>query len=195
MPQAMLPDLNTAYIKYRNLAIANLTSKNYGLCTTALYAINGLLPEDYRVKISTAKYNEMTIHKPSYTCYKCNKEINAIEVFEKLTPMIVSVIAEESFNDTWSCPECGNDNSLEETDIVFDKLDKPYYLKLVPEPPDRKDGVIDRTAYHITYSKWAETMLIELESQMGKFRVDYREANRQSEEYDIDQNFEENDKD
>ena len=60
MPQARLPDINTAFIKYRNEVIAAIKRKDYDNMHGSLNGINGLLPTEYQVIISNTKYEELT---------------------------------------------------------------------------------------------------------------------------------------
>jgi len=76
MPQARLPDINTAYITYRREVLVSLKSKNYTSCIGALYALNGLLPEKYRVTISNLAYAEKTEQDLLVICRHCKQKIN-----------------------------------------------------------------------------------------------------------------------
>ena len=154
------------------MAIANLASEKYGQCTTALYAINALLPEEYRVKISNEEFEKYTKQYPIYACFRCKLESKHISVFERITPLIEGILFGRPHDEFWTCPRCFIDNRLSQTDITQEVLDKPYFIKVVPDPPNRKDGLMDRTNFHNKFIKWAETLLIELESQLSKFRSD-----------------------
>ena len=74
-------------------------------------------------------------------------------------------------------------------------LKQPYYLGVVPMPPQRKDGLLDRVRYDREFERWAWVMLAELEHKMAT----YRDANwdRGEETYnneeDLDTSWEESD--
>ena len=58
MRSAALPDLNSGYVTYRKYILTALQSQNYDLATGYLYDLNAILPDDYKVEISTIKFNE-----------------------------------------------------------------------------------------------------------------------------------------
>jgi hypothetical protein len=99
--------------------------------------------------------------------------------------MLISVISDEPVMEYWTCETCGLDNSLSCTEVSRQVLDEPTFLHMVPAPPQRQEGLMDRTSFHIAYSRWAETFLIELEERMGKFRTDYREQNKDQDDIDF----------
>ena len=88
--QSRLPDINTAFVKYRNIVTTHLEMNDYTACFGALYALNGLLPDEYRVKISTTEYNKLTKQDIFIKCGNCNleTEYNKIKVFDLIMPLI-----------------------------------------------------------------------------------------------------------
>ena len=55
MPQARLPDINTAFIRYRSEVLVGMKKGDWDSMHGSLNGINGLLPQEYQVKISDAK--------------------------------------------------------------------------------------------------------------------------------------------
>ena len=194
IPQSRLPDVNTAFIKYRNIATSSLSSRNYDSLFGALYAINGMLPKEYRVKISTIEYNKLTKQDLFVTCNKCQTEIDfkAVQVFRLLMPLVETAITQVSTMKVWVCTACNYENKLLKTKMSQKTLQEPYFLKVVPKPPLRKDGLSDRSSYHRKVSQWAWGLLDELETQMAQFRDDnWKKPGDMYEEMDIDTTGEE----
>lgn len=179
MPQAALPDLNTAFIVYRREAITSLKGKRYDACFGALYAINGLLPKEYRVIISTARYDEKTRLETIAVCYHCNEKTNydEIKVDTEFMSLIEKLIIDEEYQKVWICHKCSKVNKLNRTAILEPAIEEPYFAKIVPKPPERKNGLLDRISYHREVSKWVWTFLDELEAQMSNYRREYQPRN------------------
>lgn len=174
MPQARLPDINTAFIVYRREVLSSLNSQRYQDCFGALNTLNGLLPEKYRVIISTEQFNEKTKQGIFALCTGCNKEIDysTVEPFEVICTFLESAITRQKTKMVWMCPECKSENQVNHERMIKTKLQEPYFLRVVPNPPERKDGLIDRTNYHGLVSKWVWMAIGELEAQMAQFRDD-----------------------
>lgn len=178
-PQAALPDLNTAFIVYRREAITSLKSKRYDACFGALYAINGLLPKEYRVKISTKLYDEKTNLDTIAVCQHCKEQTNynEINIHDVLLPVAVGIITGLEYEKVWTCTKCNQVNKLYKTDILEPTIEEPYFVKIVPKPPMRRTGLLDRLSYHKQISRWVWTFLDELEAQMSNYRREYRPMN------------------
>lgn len=197
MPQARLPDINTAYITYRREVISSLKSRNYSACFGSLYALNGLLPVEYRVKISSIDYEEKTRQDIFVICKFCKIELDfkTIKVFDLLLPLVNSVLSANTHERIWVCTACNKNNRLEQTDMKQKILSEPYFLRIVPKPPQRKDGLMDRSTYHSKIAVWIWTFLDELEERMAQFRDDNWSKGDESESLDFGDTGEETDAD
>ena len=71
MPQARLPDINTAFIRYRSEVLVGMKKGDWDSMHGSLNGINGLLPQEYQVKISDTKYYELVKEDIEYECNKC----------------------------------------------------------------------------------------------------------------------------
>ena len=197
MPQARLPDINTAYITYRREVLSSLRSRNYTACIGALYALNGLLPEKYRVTISTQEYNEKTNQDLLIKCNKCNQQNSKklIKIQTVISPLIEGLISGQENIKVWNCILCKAENRLSNSILTQKILKEPTYLQIVPKPPNRKQGMKDHSSYHNQFVVWAETLLIELEAQMAQFRDDnwHKGDEEHMDEYDFagDEQFDE----
>jgi hypothetical protein len=170
--QAYLPDINTAYISYRGEAIRSIKSEHYDSAFGALYSLNALLPEEYKVKISSIEYEEATKQDLKTICNNCKEKIDykQIKVFDLLLPLLNNMITGKTYERVWLCPLCKNSNKLEKTEFIQEVLQEPCLLKCVPKPPERKDGLLDRNSYDRKVTRWLWNMLSELEGRMSAFR-------------------------
>ena len=180
MPQARLPDINTAFIKYRNEVIAAIKRKDYDNMHGSLNGINGLLPTEYQVIISNTKYEELTRTDIQYLCKTCtanNKEPveipkESIRVFELYPSAMQGLLYGGIKEQVWNCPKCRTTHRLKETNISVTKLQDPYFIGVVPDPPNKKEGLMDKLIFDKKVVAWAWQMLNELEHKMAKFRDD-----------------------
>ena len=172
--QSRFPDINTAFNTHRKQAIIAMDNGKWLKALGALYAINGALPEDYRVIISDQKYQEMTRQDILVTCKKCKGEINynKIKVLSVLMPAIESLISGNNTEKVWFCPECNEENNLIGTAMKQTILQQPYYLGVIQKPPTRSDGLLSHVNYRKLMERWCHTMLDELEAKMAEYRDD-----------------------
>ena len=174
MPQARLPDINTAYIRYRHETIFALKNKMYNLMHGSLVGINALLPLEYQVIISTVEYDQLAKTEISYLCGHCKEQIDKqdVYVFDLQPNSIQTLVHGKMLNKVWKCIKCKGINMLNRTSISQTILQNPTFLGIVPEPPTRKNGLMDKLKFNIEIERWAWLCLSELEFKMAKFRDD-----------------------
>ena len=179
--QSRLTDVNTAVIKYRNLATAEIDDRNYGRAFGACYAINSVMPEKYQIKISTEEYEKITKTDIIFICNKCEKDTNKndIKISERIGSLIQQLLIKQEKEKVWSCPNCEYENRLVTTKMKQTKFNQPHYLQVVPNPPERRDGMITRIGYHNKAEQWVWQILEELEFSLATWRDDYMKANRE----------------
>ncbi len=176
MPQARLPDINTAFVTYRREILNNLKSQKYSIVFGSLYSLNGLLPSKYRVQISTPVY-ESTLHekeKLMAICKHCSvqtevKNTNPVEVIQSFEH---HYLMSQVRHKIWYCPGCMKANELGETKMVDQVLKKPFFLGVIPDAPQRHEGLMARNTYDMVISQWVWLFLNELEKLMADFRDD-----------------------
>lgn len=188
MPQARLPDINTSFIVYRRESISSWKSKTYDSAIGSLYAYNALLYPNYGVKVSTQEYNKLTKLDMIAECSKCQDQTNlkTLKIIGLLNTLIIGVITEDKYQKIWVCSKCNNQNKLMETKIVQKVLQEPHYLKIVPEPPSRRDGLNDRRTFHMKFSVWFWSTLTELEAEAARFRQEYVPKDQEGLDADLD---------
>ena len=174
--QAELPDKNTAFIVYRRESISSWKSGKYDACIGALYSLMGLLPKEYRPEVSTAEFEHITNQNLMAICTECSAEINfaTVKTFDVILPFLTSVVSGKSKEQAWSCTECTKINRLVSTKFIQKVLKEPYFLKVIPKPPGRKEGLMGRTQYKIKFSGWFWLALSSIEAQMGRYREEYQ---------------------
>ena len=173
--QAKLPDINAAWVKERTYFFTCRDMHNWSGMILALDAMNALLPDEYRITVNTRKYDDFIEAKIGYICNDCKKEIpeNMIKIKVAIAPLIINYISNSKTMTFWSCPECHKENLMSQTKLIKETLQKPYYLKVVPEPPDRKRGIQDRKTYPMILLKYSALFFQELEHQLGLYRAEY----------------------
>lgn len=178
MPQARLPDINTAFIKWRNKAVTALESNKYAAAIGALNNFNACLPKipiNYQVFISDELYaQKLAAEKLLVHCKQCDEDVDYrfVKKINVLCDSLEQTITRSKYKNVWVCSACQKDNLTNMTEFSKTTLPNPYYLGVVPDPPQRKDGILDRHTYHKKIEKWCWVMLGELEFAAAKFRDD-----------------------
>lgn len=188
MPQARLIDVNTAAIQYRRLILSSLASRNYAAVFGALYTLNAELPETYRIKISTNEYYEKTKGARLSVCTECAEEAdysNTIKM-DVRTSLLEQTITGKEYNKIWLCPSCKKENKIQATKFIETVLQEPYYLACVYQPPERRQGVMDRNKYHSKVEEWAWLFLGEIEHAIAIWRENYKPKSFENDETDYD---------
>lgn len=176
MPQARLPDINTAFITYRREVLLNLKSERYSSVFGSLFALNALLPEKYRIEISTPKYDAAIRDKEKMlaVCKSCTEQVerSMIKPLVVIQPFTRYIITEPTTEKIWFCPKCNAENLLSDTHFIQTVLKEPSFHGVVPSPVQRHEGLMARSAYHKTITSWVWLFLDELEEKMALFRDD-----------------------
>lgn len=172
--QSKLPDVNAALVRHRSNALEALKNGDMRTAAISLGAMNSMLPEEYQLTINTSKYNETITDRIIVVCPKCDVELNysAIKVFDYLLPFRLQCIAQRKYDEAWICPECKKVSLTRSTKFKKQILEKPYYLKIVPEAPS--DAFGNRISYHQKFTKWFDIVLGELEHQISLYRAEYQ---------------------
>ena len=175
--QSSLPDVNSSIMRYRVQVISQLERADYNASVGALYALNACMPAEYRVVVSNEKYAEMTKQNYMIVCSKCKTEFNfeQVQVHELLLPPVMSLAAGLLKDKFWFCPnlDCKHNNRLTKSHMKVTKLEANTYLHVMPEPPNRAQGMMGRTRFHIQMSSWIWRFLDELEERLARFRQEY----------------------
>lgn len=173
--QSVLPDLNTAIIKFRASVSSHLRERDYTGCFGSLYAMNGILDEEYRVKISTEEYDRLARQDITIKCQSCTEtnDFLKIKVYNIIMPSLNQILSGNKYEKIWVCPKCKKDNVLSSSAMQQTKLMPGGFLGVLPEPPERQGGVTDRTDYHNKVAQWVWTFVKEIEQKCGEERKAY----------------------
>jgi len=175
-------DVNTSAIKRRNEVSAGLDSHNYSKVLGALYSLNALLPErheedgrqKYRITISDSLYTKFTKHEIILTCKFCTEETNfeTVRVYELMVPMFEGFLSGSQTDKIWVCPKCKKDVKLTDSNMTESVPKEPFFVRVVPKPPQRGNGMQGRRSYDEKFISWAWTFMQEWEASMAQFRDD-----------------------
>ena len=161
---------------YRREAISSWKSGKYVASIGALHSLLGLLPSTYRLTISSEEYDNITKQNLIAICQQCNSENNySLTRKDKLILQSISgFISGEQTEQVWTCNECSKYNQVTKTKFIQKVIKQPCFIKVIPDPPARKDGMLGRTQFHIKFSNWFWLALSSIEAQMGRYREEYQ---------------------
>lgn len=172
--QSKLPDINHALVTHRNGVIRARDIDDPIKAEMHLRTIVALLPKEFRVEISTAKYQDAIKASKVYPCLSCEKEIPADQVVAMDYAMdpVMKAITCSSVSKIWVCPRCEATNSLEQTEAIVDRIEDPAFHKIIPERPIYT-SIYDRTRYGLEWKRWLQISMQEVEHQIGLYRAEY----------------------
>lgn len=186
-----LPSLSIYWLKYHDIGIRAIGEGNYVGAIGAIYSMNALLPDEYRISVDTAKFLEVTKAQFKVICSHCNYEIdrNGLNVFDLLLSNIDSFITGKKSERVWYCTDCKAINPLLTTKIKKLENASPFFYKVIPEPPKRPMGLEGRTIYHNATVIWFYRALEELDHQLGKYRAEYESIDSRDDVTDHEEEF------
>ena len=175
MPTAALIDLNHLALKHLDDAKFYLRGDNYDSATASLHSVNAALPPEYQIKFDTDEYNRLIKHPLEIYCKKCGEMHNRdeIQIWNLLLPLNEQILAKDKTTKAWSCAKCDSVNILLESKLVQKVREEPYFTKVVPMPPERKQSFGDRTSFHIHYRAWFGNVVAELTRAISQLRWDH----------------------
>lgn len=169
-----LPDISGTFNFYRTYAVRALERKDYSGAIASLYNINSLLTEDYVIEIDSARYQQVIKENIEYRCNHCEKDTSVDKiVLEDRTMYGIDQLIFGNKRRMWVCPKCEKDVGFDNTIIIREKTEKPFYRKVVPDPPDRGIGIQRRYSFPQAFIKWFFNFLEELEHSLANYRIEY----------------------
>ena len=142
----------------------------------SLFAMNALLPAKYRVHISTPDYEKVMKDKEKLmaVCKYCETltEEHELKHIQILQNFIASYVTSQQTIKIWLCVKCRKENDLAETHFIQNKLENPSFMKVVPNAPQRHEGLMARNTWHMQIEAWSLQFLAEIEEQVAEFRDD-----------------------
>lgn len=178
MPQAKLPDINNAWVRYRNYGIDCIEKGNYAGAISSVLRSIALFPEKYQIEINTEKFNQIKEDKLYAYCKNCNTEhlYNNIKILKIMQPLMANFLSGNNTEKVWYCQntECNTINKLKNTKLIQNKNKTPSYHGVIPEPPRRQEGMFDRHHFHNRMITWFNLAGTEIDHMIGKYRAEYR---------------------
>lgn len=188
MPQSRLPDINNAFVSYRNDFKTAISKDNFASAMGSLQVLNALLPIEYRVRISTEEYSRLSKTKKYKKCTCCNEESEdeITPVQEILTNSITDFVLARKSERLWNCPKCNEWNKIINTPRINQVLDSTMVFGVVPEPPVRENGVAsinpmkdesghflsNEKRYNFLMKDWLWRFDREVEERIAQYRDD-----------------------
>ena len=117
----------------------------------------------------------MVSHPIEIYCKSCGSKHkrDQIKTWDMLLTLTEQMLAKKKTIKAWTCEECNADNILTSSKIILTEREEPFFTKVVPMPPERKQNLGDRTAYHIKYRSWFGMVVAELTRQISQLRWDH----------------------
>jgi len=174
--EAKLPNINASFIYYRSQSVKAYTLRDYNMSALSLHNMNALLTEEYRIEINDKKYYEKIKEHTLFICNKCKSEIPDEQVSIKTVelPFLEQVLCQVSQHNVWICPECDNHNPQIDSDKKKLKREQPFYLKVIPNCPQKKaNDIRTRSGFDGRFASWMANFSEELEHQIALYRQEY----------------------
>lgn len=186
-----LPSLAIYWLKYHDIGLRAIAERNYTGAIASIYSMNALLTDDYRISIDTAKFLEVTKAQFKVICFHCKHETdrNGLKVYDQFLTNLDSLISGKKSERVWRCIECKTLNVLLTTKLKKLENANPFFYKIIPEPPNRPQGIEGRTIYHNKIVTWYYRALEELDHQLGKYRAEYEAADTRDDVTDMEEEY------
>ena len=176
--QSKLPDINSAIVTHRIAALRAYDHNDLQKGVIAIRSIIALLPEDFKLTISSEKYQVEKKATRKLECTHCHEETDfgQITVATLEHPPSKSILLRRKSYQIWICPNCKKDNDVEQTKSFLEQHPDPCYLKIIPNPPVKKT-IFDRPGYEYSWKNWFELAFPEIEQQISLYRTEYVSQN------------------
>ena len=158
-----------------------LDKKMYKNCVGAIKAMNSLLPQDdpntekyYRIIFDDEEYQKIESSAFKIECPKCKKELEYDSVnFETINlPIAEQIVSDNKTTAVWICTKCHTMNRLNESLVIENSIQRPFYSRFVPYPPVNDHGLLSQLEYHAKMVEWVWICLDNLEEGFTRFRDD-----------------------
>ena len=207
MPQSRLPDINNAFVSYRNDFKTAISKENFASAMGSLQVLNALLPIEYRVRISGEEYHRLAKTKTYKKCLHCEEESEdeITHVKEILTNSMSSFLLDAKSERLWYCPKCNEWNNIINTPRINQVLDSTMVFGVVPEPPTREAGVAsinpikdesgrflsNEKRFNFQMKDWLWKFDREIEERIAQYRDDNWQKEQAMNESEVDTSMEE----
>ena len=184
MPQAAVPDVNVAIIRYREFMLKARLERDPAGVWFAIRGLNGLLDPDFKIVfVPQSQYNLMVRAQHLTTCEECGKDISfdpaqvqtrragwALRAAGKSPPPRLHV-------------QCANCHNWQHIDVqksdVGVKVVSPLDLRELPLPPKHK-SMPDLVYREHDFWAWFDLAVYVIEDRIRRFREKYRTTEEQA---------------
>lgn len=173
--QAKLPDINGALVTHRNNMLHAFDIHDYTKTLISWSAMNALLPKEFKVEIDSDKFNNLMAEQKAIKCDKCKEEneFQKITIQNILLSPLDNMLTNKTHEKMWRCLKCDYENIFNQKQINLIKFEEPFYTGIIPDPPERHFGLVDRSTYIHRFQIWFQRALDEIEFKIGKYRAEY----------------------
>ena len=179
MPQALLPDINYLIQGLVNQTNISINLKDRLGTTSALTALNQLLPPDYQIIFNTQGYNKETMERLFIKCVLCDNkdDITDIRPEHQLssTTYYDSLLGKSTTTKYVRCTKCGSKNPIDQkTNYIISKASiQDYKGQFAPEEP-KVNGLITDSVNETQFWRWVYLVRKILFTKLRMYREAYR---------------------
>lgn len=178
--ESRLIDINSRAGRYHYELLRDLKAGAFNNLIGELKATNALLPEEFRIRISTDEYKEKTKTKIVIKCNQCTTETSrsSVKPYNQLLSTLDQILTKKNSIKVWKCPECKKVNPLTSNDVIQETLPQPVFFRVIPDPPRRENNLTDRQSFESNFKSWAWLFVHELEKSIADYREKYLQRNQ-----------------
>ena len=103
--------------------------------------------------------------------------LNKIKIVDLLSPSFEGLITGQNNVKSWFCPSCKKMNELHRTKRIQTERERPYYAKVIPDPPVRQIGLQNRFNFEHDFTRWFWNFLEEINWGEVAYRKEYINQN------------------
>jgi len=186
MPASALPDLNTLWLKWTDVCNNCLRQDDFDNAIGATYHLNAVFGDENRVEINTEKYLQLTRQHIMVKCKSCHVEISKddSEIIQITNTYTIQTITGEKETKGWHCSQCKVFNHLRDTEFIQERFKNPRYLGVIPEPPEKKQGIVGFKNYGHEVKNWCRLAHDEISYSFGIERREYVPKNERDDMLD-----------
>ena len=122
-------------------------------------------------------------------------QYDTIEFFVVNLPSSEQIMTGRKTTKVWFCTKCKKNQRLDESEVIEDSKQMPFYSRYVPMPPVNNHGLLSQLGFHSKMVEWIWLCLDNLEEAFARFRDDnWSRGEKLFENFDIDTSIEESQK-
>jgi len=198
-----LPDISGNFVRWRMEYLRGISMNDWQMAALGLHNMNGALDADYRLPISTEKWNEKQDGYVVWSCTECTTGVNHIynegeenqyskviqvpttskrkdiHIFIERCTDVIALLSGKTQREMWICPKCDNISSVTDVQKKMMKYPEPHFRGCIYAEPTRPlTGLMRRRGtYPRQMRAWVKFYSLELEHQLALYRLEYIKVN------------------